>query len=66
MEDENLEVKMDQQEHFHQPSGTKEHSRHAEVCEYQSYYEEDRTRALQAQEEERSTNLVQDGLTGLF
>lgn len=32
---------------------------------YQSHYGEDQTKAFQAQEK-RSTDLVQDGLTGLF
>ena len=33
MEDEYLELEMDQQEHFHQPSVPKEHSGRAEVGE---------------------------------
>lgn len=38
MEDEYLELEMDQQEHFHQPSVPKEHSRHAEVGEDGAHY----------------------------
>ncbi|KAF3545847.1 hypothetical protein DY000_02002837 [Brassica cretica] len=38
MEDEYLELEMDQQEHFHQPSVPKEHSGRAEVGEDGAHY----------------------------
>lgn len=58
MEDEYLELEMDQQEHFHQPSVPKEHSGRAEVGEDGAHYGVSRMWPLPAHKMEGPTCLV--------